>query len=69
MAIKLNSWGQFCSYPLNSTASPGFCFFSISMGADYSIELISIETYASQFIGHNKMFLGSVYLLVYQVWN
>jgi hypothetical protein len=33
------------------------------MGADYSIELISIETYAPQFIGHNKIFLGSVYYL------
>ena len=33
---------------------------SIAMGADYSFELISIETYASQFIGHNKIFLGSV---------
>ena len=30
------------------------------MGADYSIELISIETLAPQFIGHNKIFLGSV---------
>ena len=30
------------------------------MGADYSIELISIETYAPQFIGHNKIVLGSV---------
>ena len=30
------------------------------MGADYSIELISIETYAPQFIEHNKIFLGSV---------
>ena len=30
------------------------------MGADYSIELIFIETYAPQFIGHNKIFLGSV---------
>jgi hypothetical protein len=28
------------------------------MGADYSFELISIETYAPQFIGHNKIFLG-----------
>ena len=30
------------------------------MGADYSFELIFIETYAPQFIGHNKIFLGSV---------
>ena len=34
----------------------------MAMGADYSFELISIETYAPQFIGHNKFFLGSVSL-------
>jgi hypothetical protein len=34
--------------------------FSMAMGADYSFELISIETYMPQFIGHNKFFLGSV---------
>ena len=28
------------------------------MGADYSFELISIETYAPQFHGHKKKFLG-----------
>ena len=32
----------------------------MAMGTDYSFELISIETYALQFIGHNKSFLGSV---------
>ena len=32
----------------------------MAMGADYSFELISIETYAPQFIGHNNFFLGSV---------
>ena len=31
------------------------------MGADYLIDLISIETYAPQFIGHIKIFLGSVH--------
>ena len=30
------------------------------MGANFTIELISIETYSPQFIGHNKIFLGSV---------
>ena len=30
------------------------------MDADYSLELISIETYAPQFIGPNDFFLGSV---------
>ena len=30
------------------------------MGPYYSIEFISIETYAPQFIGHDKIFLGSV---------
>jgi hypothetical protein len=34
--------------------------FSIAMGADYSFELISIETYAPQFIEHNDLFLVSV---------
>ena len=37
-----------------------FLIFLIAMGADYSFELISIETYAPQFIGHNKIFLDSV---------
>ena len=32
------------------------------MGADYSFEHISNETYASQLIGHNKIFLGSEYI-------
>ena len=36
---------------------------SIVMGADYSFELIFIETYAPQFIGHNKFFLGSVLVI------
>ena len=34
------------------------------MGAYYSIELISFETYAPQFIGHNKIFLGNVKCIV-----
>ena len=33
---------------------------SIAMGADYSFELISIVHWVLQFIGHNKIFLGSV---------
>ena len=32
------------------------------MSADYSFELISIENYVPQFIGHNKLFLGIVIL-------
>ena len=32
----------------------------MAMGADYSFELVSIEIYVPQFIGHNKFFLGSV---------
>ena len=31
------------------------------MGADYSFELISIIHWVPQFIGHNKIFLGSVF--------
>ena len=37
-----------------------FDFFSIAIGANYSLKLISIETYAPQFIGYNKFFLDSV---------
>ena len=33
----------------------------VAMGADYSFELNFIETYAPQFLGHNDLFLGSVY--------
>ena len=36
----------------------------MAMGADYSFELIFIETYAPQFIGHNELFLGSVTMYV-----
>ena len=39
------------------------------MGADYSFELISIETYAAQFIGHNKFFLDSVVQEILKVWE
>ena len=40
--------------------APRILIFPIAMGANYSFELISIETYAPQFIGHNDLFLGSV---------
>ena len=34
------------------------------MGADYSLELISIETYTPQFIAHNIFFLNSMFSYV-----
>ena len=37
--------------------TPRILTSSTAMGADYSFEPISIETYAHQFIGHNKFFL------------
>jgi hypothetical protein len=40
--------------------APRILIFSIAMGADYSFELNSIETYAPQFLGHDNLFLGSV---------
>ena len=49
-----------CCLAGNSKTALRILIFSIAMGADYSFELISIETYAPQFIGHNKIFLGSV---------
>ena len=45
--------------------APKILIFSIAMGADYSIELISIETYAPQLIEYNKICLGSVILVKY----
>ena len=39
---------------------PRIFIFSIAMGADYSFENISIENYAPQFIGNNKLILGCV---------
>ena len=50
---------QYCLAGSSKTA-PRILIFSIVMGADYSFELISIETYAPQFIRDNKIFLGSV---------
>ena len=60
---KSKSWGPFWSYQLSSTANSAYSpqklakwaelavlIFSMAMGADYSLELISIETYAPQFI-------------------
>ena len=34
----------------------------MAMGADYSFELISIETYTPQSNGHDKLFLDSAHL-------
>ena len=45
-----------CCLTGSSKTSPRILIFSIAMGADYSIELISIETYAPQFIGNIKKF-------------
>ena len=45
----------------SSKTAPRILIFLMAMGADYSSELISIETYAPQFIGLNKFFLGSVF--------
>ena len=40
--------------------APMTLIVSMAMGANYSFELISIATYAPQFIGYNTLFLGSV---------
>ena len=41
--------------------APRILIFSMAMGANYSFELISIETYEPQFIEHSKLFVGRVY--------
>ena len=38
---------------------------SIAMSDNYSFELISIETCAPKFIGHDKFFLGSELIHIY----
>ena len=45
------------------TEDKDFDFFIVmsARSANYSIKLISIETYAPQFIGHNKIFLASLW--------
>ena len=49
-----------CCLAGSSKTAPRILIFSIAVGADYSFELIYIETFASPFIGHNDLFLGSV---------
>ena len=56
-----------CCLAGSSKMAPRILIFSIDMGADYSIDLISIETYTPQFIGHNKIILGSVLLMYLSV--
>jgi hypothetical protein len=52
--------GQCCLAGSCKTA-PRILTFSITMGADYSFEQNSIETYkAPTFFEHNNLFLGSV---------
>ena len=59
---QFSPFGPFlrCCLAGSSKTAPRILIFSIALGVDYSIELIFIETYAPQFIGHNKIFLGSV---------
>jgi len=52
-----------CCLAGSSKTAPRILIFSIAMGADYSFELNSIETFAPQFFGHNNLFLGSVHSL------
>ena len=59
--FEINGLDWQCYLASSSKSAPRILiFFSIAMGADYLIELISIETYAPQYIGHNKIFLESV---------
>ena len=47
--------------------APRILIFSIVLGAEYLFYVKSIATYAPQFKGHNKSFLGSVTTLCVQV--
>ena len=55
-----NGFDWQCCLAGSTKTAPRILNFSIAMGADYSFELIFIETYAPKFIGHNESFLGSV---------
>ena len=57
---------QYCLAGSSKTA-PRILIFSIVIGANYSFQLISIETYAPQYNGHDKIFLGSVKNFYWQV--
>jgi hypothetical protein len=48
---------------------PTILIFSIAMGADYSFELIYIVHWVLQFIGHNKIFQGSVGSKSPTIWS
>ena len=50
-----------CCLACSSKMAPRILIFSITMGADYSFGPNSIKTYFPQFIGHNEIFLGSVW--------
>ena len=53
---------QFCLADSSKTA-PRIMIFSMVMGADYSFELIFIETHTPLFNGHKELFLGSVWYI------
>ena len=57
---EVNTLDWQCYLAGSSKTAPKILIFSMAIGADYSFELISIETYAPQFIGHNNVFLDSV---------
>ena len=52
-------WIGSAVYQVAPKKPPGF-WFSIAIGADYSFELNSIDTYGPQFFWHGNLNLGSV---------
>ena len=56
-----------CCLAGSSKTAPMFLIVSIAIGADYSFELIFIETYAPQFIGHKNSFLSGVIVPCFNV--
>ena len=57
-----------CCLAGGSKTAPRILIFSMTMGADNSFELISIETYGPIFFGRNKIFLGSVNRFKLAIW-
>jgi hypothetical protein len=53
-----------CCLAGSSKTTPSMLIFSTTMGADYSFELIFIETHVPQFIGHINFSLASMSIYV-----
>ena len=62
--FEVNGLDWQCYLACSSKTAPRILIFSMTIGADYSFELIFNETCSPQFNGNNKLFLASVNCVV-----